>query len=297
MATGEIEIVFTGLCCFLNLRNRNKTMGDPSVILVHTPNTPGIKHIPYIAFEKSQITVDPPGDATFQTLMATPPQNVPTNYMYRALKGVELHIEDDMPGTPEVTPSYDFVARKDDYWPYAKDQWNDQYVTAPGDNPDPASVEVLMRFGGGAISAERITDFEWIFRDQSGQPALPAYYAQEVLYRIYPSKKPELRLHLTPLEDDGTAEEVLVFKPGGPYTKIKIWIGNSDDKQIDKAVLRVNPPVPDKGIHFEYLNRVASVAQKGPIPEPHYATGRFPVSGGGAGGDTGYCGPSNGDGG
>jgi hypothetical protein len=71
----DAEIVFSGLCSFLNVSGENSTMGDPSVIAVQDTDAghehgrervPGGNHhqphIAFLAFKKSEVQVDDASD-------------------------------------------------------------------------------------------------------------------------------------------------------------------------------------------------------------------------------------------
>lgn len=290
---GEVEIVFSGLCSFLNLRNMNGTMPEPSVILPRTPNE--APHVPYIAYDKREVELSQQtgGGAPFVYVETTD-----NDFYYRALDGVEVAIEDDPVGWPVVLPSYDLVSKKDDYWPYAKNQWDRRFVPSGSKRPDDRFVAAFMYLGGGSISGERMTDFPWEFRDDDGSPTVRGYYAQEVVYRIYPFFSDELTIVVTRL-DGQPPDEVFTFKCKRPSVrKIKLWIGNNDKTDIHRSLLRLSSQ-PRQAVHFEYLNDVASVSAVGPLPVPLVPRGTFPTPSptGGGGSDTGYCGPSNPDGG
>jgi len=290
---GEVEIVFTGLCAFLNLSNTNGTMPDPSVMMPRT--SPEYKHVPFIAFDKREVTVSTDDGAPFQYVNTTN-----QDFYYRILDGHYITLLDDPVGWPNVLPSYDLVVRKDDYWPDAKNKWDRRFVPIGDMSHDPRFVGAHMYLGAGTVSAERMTDFPWEFRDEQGNPSLRGYFAQEMVYRIYPFRYTTeftIQIVLEPIE--GGLSETYSFKSARPNVdKIKLWIGNNDADDIHRALLRLSSQ-PKKADHFEFLNDVSSVSGIGPVPSPLVPKGTFPapISGGGTGSDTGYCGPFNPNGG
>jgi hypothetical protein len=320
----EIEISFVGLCTFLNLRRKNLTMGDPAVILVRTPANEA--HIPFIAFDSRDLQVEvfkseenqevPEVDEPVRycatpsrNRSSSPPQSNPLppgfncvpnaeEYLYRLLDGANVSLRHERVGWPEVTPSYSFVSSKDRYWPQVKNRWDRRFVPRSGQLPDFEVVAAYMRFGGGTISAERMTDIEWEFRDRNNEPTHRGYFAREVLYRIYPFHYGHLDVrlrHPKHKERNRTLRFSPLVKNGLERFKIKIWIGNSDRKYIDEDILRISTP-PAKGAHFKHSNQVAGTGDAGPLPVPIIVPGTFTPKDGDSGGNTGYCGPTNGDG-
>lgn len=284
----ELEIVFSGLCSFLNLQNDNRTMPNPSVVLVDTP--PDNKHTPFIAYDTRTTSVSSPG-------LFKPVDKAP-GFAYWELDNVELILRNDAPGFPIVTPSYNHVVRKDDYWPEAKDIWYPNVVPKLGEKPKPDGAAAFMEFGGGVISAERTTDFEWAFYYPNGEfTGASDYYAQEVLYRVYPLSTGSVLITVLPF-GGGTGTNLTFTSILADYRKVKIWIGNNDKADIYKALLRLSSQ-PKDAKHFQYLNTVSYKDPGGPYPRAIVPKGTFPAPGTGSGGgaDTGYCGPHNGNGG
>lgn len=298
----ELEIIFTGLCSFLNLTNTNGTMPPPSVILPRTSDDD--EHTPFIAFNTADVKVTTSGGgAEFVPVEKAP------DFQHRTLDGVLLKFREDSVGWPVVLPSYALVAQKDCYWPEAKNHWDRDYVPAGDDEPDSKVVAAYMPLGAGTIAAERLTDFEWEFVAEDGRCTQRAYYAQEVIYRIYPFRSKQLTLVLRRLDnksgsDKKPVKEIFTFTVArANSTKIKIWIGNSDE--IHKSLLRLSS-APKRAIHFEHLNDVSGFGGSGPIPSPIVPRDLFlaadvenaenegqPKKRPGTGSDTGYCGPHN----
>lgn len=312
----EAEIIFSGLCSFLNVRNANPTMTEPSVILVRTegvridtrnidkelaglddePPTPD-EHIPYIAFQTAEVNVEVlEGGALFKNVPKAP------GFEFLRLDGVELKIADDPPAMPTVLDSYDLVVKKDDYWPAARNLWNRDFVPEPAqpgqpfNQPKKSAVVGFMRFGSGTIAAGKMARVEWSF-PRPGQDPHRGRFAEEVVYsRAVPDQQPVV-IQLTDLES-GEARIKLRFSAKDPAaTKLTLFVGNNDVGDIDNAVQRRIPAsVPDNE-HFLFLNQVAAVADEGPIPSVVRSRLFSPFSSERVGGhSSGPCGPNSSNG-
>jgi hypothetical protein len=295
-AVYEAEIVFTGLCSFLNLRNTNGTMPGPSVIMpVTTAEAP---HTPFVAYDTREVAVTQTGGGEpFEPIPVTETVNY-TDLLYRKLNGHLMTFEEDQIGWPSVLSTYDHISKKDDYWPEARDQWNRDFVPLDDEFPDHRFVAAYMHLGAGVVSAERMTDFPWEFRHEDGRPTVRAYWAQEVVYRIFPYASNALTIRLERF-DGAEPVETFTFTPLRPQSKkIKIWVGNNDSRDIYRALLRYSS-IPRKAAHFEYSNDVATIVGIGPVPTAIVPRRTFDPGAPdyGTGSDTGYCGPTNSNGG
>jgi hypothetical protein len=207
---------------------------------------------------------------------------------------VQLSLPDVDIDFPTILPTFDFVANKDEYWPETKNQWSAAHVGDPrtGARPNPLVVAAYMEFGEGTIAAEHMTDFEWEFRKDDCSVNKRGYFAQEVLYRIYPFKPPELDVIIERL--DKTGQRILLkFMPiADASAKVKLWIGNSDKNDIHRDLRRLSSR-PRRGVDFEFLNSVTGIKNPGPLPFPIVPDGTFPPEDPGAGGSAGLCGPGN----
>jgi hypothetical protein len=309
----EAEIIFSGLCSFINVRDANNTMTEPSVIVVRTtprlpqddPPPPAPEgepepkeHIPYIAFRTANVKVDVlEGGFEFEKVPKAP------GFQLLRLDGVELKIEGNPPANPTVHDSYDRVVKKDDYWPEAKDLWDRDFVPEPAQDggplnrPKKSAVVGFMRFGAGRIAAGRIAPVEWSFARQ-GAPPHRGRFAEEVIYSGFPhGDGTDVVIRLEDLET-GESRGRLRFSPRTPKDdKVTLFVGNNDEEDIDNAVQRRIPSdVPDND-HFKYLNRVAKLNDDGPIPlvvRPSVYSPAGPRSGGGS--SSGPCGPHSSNG-
>lgn len=286
----DAEIVFTGLCSFLNVDGKNRTMGDPSVILVKTDHghgggQPHDEHIAFLAFNTDKVEVDDPTGFTAVKKAS--------KYMYLGLDGVELSIANDPPGTPAVDSSYrDLVVKKDDYWPEEKDKWDPDFVAPKGKKPKKSAVKAFMRFGKGTVSAARVCEVPWRFIKKNGD-VFERKFAEEVIYSDFPHSESAVEITLTDLSngEPNPASRKLRFSLKSGAKTLTLYVGNNLEKDIPQCLFREKTKyIGAKTDHFKYLNRIAG-KDNGPIPEP------VNPPGGGAGGSGGICGPGNGNGG
>lgn len=304
----EAEIVFTGLCSFLNPDGKNDTMGDPGVILVRADPDPGTPppeggldptqvHRARIAYDATIATVETlEGHAQWSVV-----EKVPT-FQQLLLDGHEVEIFTDPPGQPTVDDSFRFVVRKDDYWPEAANKWNEKAVpTAKGKKPQKDAVAAFMRFGSGTLSADRLTPNEWVIKKGDGSEHR-GRFAEEVIYSDFPHNGSVL-LKVASLDNPADAM-LLRFTPVNPKSKLTIFVSNNEDDGIDEALRRKRAKPPLEGEHIQFLNRVADIAKvgsKGPIAEPADAPSKNDEKGEkgekGGGGGSGFCGPGTADGG
>src|SRR5690349_11452901 len=191
----DVEVVFTGLCAFLNVNATNESMPDPSVILVRgddhdMPGMPGMSsnndnapkhmHVAFIAYDSKTTKVSADPDVAFEDVQQA------QTFKFLRLDGVQVQIEGDDPGTPNLPDnSYrDLVARKDEYWPEVKNKWNRDYVPEPamGKKPSKTAVAAYLRFGSkGNITAGKVSPFPWQFPKLDGTFYI-GNFAEEVVY-------------------------------------------------------------------------------------------------------------------
>ncbi|MBV9497205.1 MAG: hypothetical protein JOZ54_23420 [Acidobacteria bacterium] len=322
----KVEIIFTGLCSFLNVRdNHGDSMVEPSIILVRTdidvdPGIPGPgyqegrnpeeeeenevaqpavekecpdthighdehEHVPFIAYNTAEL------NSTFDKFEDIP--NAKGFRMFRLPMGVELTFDGMARGNPEVVQSYDTIAKKDVYWPEAKNRWNRNYVPKKGGKPDSSVVAAFMRFGKGFIGGGRLCPLEWSFIDESTR-RVTNQFAEEGLY-TFDQKDGEIVFRIASL--DSTADPIEIrfqpIKKDGQFPDQILFIGNTMKTDIARYVLRTEADAYFDGDHFRFLNAVANIGD-GPFP----AFGRRVTSGcGGGGGSTsGACGPHSSNG-
>lgn len=305
----EAEIIFSGLCSFLNVRDVNPTMPEPSVILVRTNGvdvgtrsvddefafeqleTVADEHIPYIAFKTADVDVDVlEGGALFEDVPRA------EGFQFLRLDGVELKIENDPPGQPVVDRTYDRVVKKDDYWPEASNVWNRDFVPERTMKPKKTVVVGFMRFGTGKIAAGKMARVEWSFARPGMEPHR-GRFAEEVIYSGFPHSGESVVVHLTDLET-GELQTTLRFSAkAASAAKLTLFVGNNDVGDIDNAVQRRIPPhVPDND-HFLFLNQVALLDDEGPVPTVVRPAVFTPIRSDLAGGhSSGPCGPNSSNG-
>lgn len=296
----QVDIVFTGLCSFLNVCDVNALMPEPSVILVSTKgHAAHHQHRPYIAFDNTQVTVDPADNLEFVKKTQQQFSFLPFE---GDLQGVLLTVNTAPEGTPVVHPSYlgsdevKGVVRRDDYWKEATNQFNPDFVPAKGGKPKKAAVDAFMRFGGGAIWAGRPCKVEWIFTKADGSVVHRGNFPEEVVYS-FQNKGNDVVITLTDLDSDAE-KRTLRFSLKEPGSRMTLNIGNNIDDDMDNAVQRrITEKVRDGDgdlDHFTFLNQTAPA---GTPPAPAITLGPQPKDppGGGGGGLGGACGPNNGN--
>jgi hypothetical protein len=280
---------------------RGPVAADPAPV---PPDAVSLVHIPFIAFNTATVTVVDVATGQEPAEM-TPVNGAPASKFLRLAgaaplpTAVLIEIVGDTPGLPTVDVSYANVVRKDDYWPQAKDEWNRDFVPAPGVNGKPSSsgVVAFLRFGKGRISADRICPFRWHF-DIPGGGVHEGNFAEEVVYSGF--THPDNHVDIT-LKDLDTEQVVrtLRFSPVVADQKVTIFIGNNVEEDMSNSVHRLSPRIIDttgkSGHHFAFLNRVASLKTPGPTPTvfamPHLPA--TPIPGTGSGSVGGACGPNN----
>jgi hypothetical protein len=296
----QVDIVFTGLCSFLNVCDVNPLMPEPSVILVSTNgHAAQHRHRPYIAFDNTKVTVDPADNLEFVKKTQDQFSFLPFE---ADLQGVLLTVDTAPQGTPVVHPSYlgkdgvKGVVRRDDYWKEAINQFNPAFVPEKGGKPKKTAVDAFMRFGGGAIWADRLCQVKWIFTKPDGTVIHEGNFPEEVVYSFQNSGD-DVVITLTDL-DSGDVKRTLHFslKQAGPQMTLNM--GNNIDDDMDNAVQRrVTEKVRDDPgdlDHFTFLNQTAPA---GTPPAPLIKLGPQPKDppGPGGGGLGGACGPNNGN--
>ncbi len=297
----QVEIIFTGLCAFLNLSRKNKTMGDPSVILVranhgrsrHGSHKHG--HVPFIAFNRKLVKVT--GNKGFKRVPGA------ADFSYLTLDGVELTIAEDFGATLSIAPSYhQLVAKKDNYWPKAKNSWNRDFVPKRGRKPNKNAVAAYLRFGSGEIAAGKQLDQEWIFPvDDNPSKHHKRRFARDVVYRKVPSGDGIVTVVLTAMDTGELVRELRFARSKSSKAKVTLFIGNNTIDDMKNAVTRQQGDSPEEGKHFRFLNRIAHRMGDGPIPAPTQREATplavdQPVQDQDSGGSDGYCGPINGNG-
>lgn len=284
----DVEIVFAGLCSFLNPGGKNSTMGDPAVIAVQTPHGNGTEHhheehIAFIGFDSRKVEID--DDSPFE-----PHPDAPEFY-YMPLDGVEISIVGHAAATPIIDSTFSrLIVRKDNYWPEAKDQWNRDYVPSAGYKPKKTAVKVYMRLGSGTLGAGRVSMVRWEF-PRPGLSSYGGYFAEEAVYHFQVGSS-EVVVKLTDLES-GTPAGTFRFSPAqGWQGSVELFVANNLKGDMPGTFERRVTTASKQGDHFKFLNRVADAGLgNGPIP---ITIGSFdPDVGGGE--TSGPCGPVSGN--
>jgi hypothetical protein len=264
--------------------------------------SPEVKHIAFIAFNSDDVTVDPPTDFI--------PVKGAENFQYLPLDGVELKIKDDTDGNLLIDPNYSQVACKDAFWPGAIDKWDRHFVPAPRVGkaclqPSKSAVTVFMRFGSGKIAAGKSTSEKWRFlidddvqRNEFYGGVAGTNFAREVVYSDIRNRG-SVTIVVSDIESGAPATTPeRTFKPKDGRTQMMLFIGNNVEPDIANVVLRKDVETASQGDHFIYLNRIAGVSSVGPLPKRVSGTPVAGVKGETpGGGQNGYCGPDNGNGG
>lgn len=316
----DVEIVFNGLCSFLNVRGTNNYMPEPSVILVRTdkeppPNTHPpkgmdmgggdhsggsvphpVEHKSFLAFDSKTIRID---DASGFNRVAEKP-----DFWSLELSGVLIKIKDDN-GHPTVDGSYDDVLKKDDYWPEAANLFNRDYVPESGKKPKKTAVNAFLRFGSGTITAGRLSTVQWKFIRNDGKTHIN-YFAEEVVYSGFGHSGETVVIELYDLFTDQLLRTLIFSARSNDVHKLTLFIGNNTKAGIVDALNRApdKNAQPKDGSHVAFLNAVADpdVSPYAPIPQAvpqPVGTGSgsgHPTEHPGGGGSDGFCGPGSANG-
>lgn len=311
----SVKIVFSGLCSFLNPKNNNTTMPEPSVIVLRTDlSIPlehsdehghahndfadiQIKHIPFLAFDSRKVLVS---DARgFQRASRVDPL-----FWFRELDGVLLKIEGFNAKPLTVDPSFDRVVSRDKYWPGTENQWNRAFVPVKGELPLKSAVHAFLRFGGGILSAGRLSRVQWQFVIPE-KPTYIDYFAEEVSYSDFLAAEDKLVikvLDLTTEREITTLQFTSRDDRSDGSNDIVIFIGNNTEQGIKEGFLRRSDEnaQPSDGRHMVFLNQVASPHVRIPAPIPVPVPKPDPVVPGtvmaAGGSSSGFCGPGNANG-
>lgn len=252
-----VEIVIVGLCSLLNVRNEYATLPEPSVIAVRTGQTRGHtkKHIPYIAWNSDDIvaTFDPPSKFTEEHVSGA------DNFHFIAMDGESVTLTGDKSGSPDATEFKDIAG----YLRYARDpastDWDRCYIPEKGNAPQSKCVAGYMKFGGGALTTDRLTDYFYHFEDDAGDTGLqPTQYAQEVIYTTIPSGDTTGKAYeefvLSQL-DNPSSKRTLRLTANTAGKSLLIFFGNHVPMDIVHAVRRQNSSSGNdlKALHFHAL--------------------------------------------
>lgn len=274
MATG-VEIVFIGLCSFLNIDGTHLEMPPPSVIL-HNDSA----HTPYIAYDTTKVVLSSTPTVT--------PTSLGGNYAIIKLTGEELILNDNAGAKPNAKTDFDKVVHFATYSGDASPSWHRARVPLNGDLPDDSEVAAYIELGGGDLYGERVSPIRWQFKDPgngtlSGQQA--DKFARAVRYKFM-SATDNLIIRARAL--DGTSHRRLVFTATTLGQPVEVYIGNSVKNKELKDIVWIEPPNHAPGTHFMVFYKTVD------DPLAHMFI-PFPIESPGPdkGPDTGYCGPDN----
>lgn len=271
MAT-TVEIVFIGLCSFLNIDGAQPDMPPPSVIL----HNDAVHHTPYVAFDTTVVRMT---GATATSLGA--------NFAMVKLEGEELIINDDASRGPTLDASMGKVVHLAKYSGISQPMWNRARIPLNGGLPEKGEVAAYLEFGSGTLSADRLSPIKWTFKDQTNNPSATQAddnFARSISYKFL-SATDNLIIRARAL--DGGSHRKLVFTPvsGGA---IKVFIGNSVKNKELKDIKFVEPAIHQAGVHFmEFYKSLDPIPRTMFIPFP-IESNPNDIQGGP---DTGYCGP------
>jgi hypothetical protein len=318
----QVEVVFAGLCSFLNVRNLHSDMPPPSVILVRASSLPALNpappppsvaadghrpgeesgtagmprmghlpgempnHVAFLGFDSGEVNASFLRDPGIEMLDKT-------SFAFLRLEGVEIRIANNQRGFLEVDPSYDYVVRKDDYWPEAKGKWNRDLVPLPPlGTPKKDSVTAFMRLVGGRLAAGRVSLVEFEFPRADGT-SLRGHFAEEVTYQVATFGN-EVRLIFSDLSDARDVQEVRLTPRDPSVRKVTVFIGNVEPQGMLDTFKRTIRSIGAGGEHFFLLNKVAAPGL-GDGPVAHPVTG-IPPPGTAPAITAGFCGPGNANG-
>lgn len=277
-----VEILFVGLCSFLNMDNSVNYMPPPSVIMHRVPT---MKHVAFIAWDEAETKLD---DAANLPVLRTK-----KGRPFIMLDAEEISLNDDFSALPTLDATFkNGVARLSKYANLsAVPVFDQRRVPIKGHLPDGAVEQAYLEFGSGTISSDWETEKEFVFRDtKTATPAdaTPRKYHRRVHY-VFPAAANALTVVLRKF--DNSAHRRLVFRPVSG-TNTRVWIGNSMDIDED---LNPTPPIKNKtAIHFAAFYDTLAVQPAKVFVPVIEGTITPPVGAPPAGGSgTGYCGPDN----
>jgi hypothetical protein len=283
MATTSVEILFVGLCSFLNMNNQYSFMPPPSVVLHRTDQS--MKHQAFIAWDQNSVALQ--NAASFPVLYTK------NGTAFLKVDSEELALNDDQSAGPtfvDQTTFFKSVPRITLYGdlPQTPD-FEPKHVPPKGQMPDPGAEAAYLEFGNGTISSDWQTEKQYVFRDGNGvaMDTTARYYHRRVKYAYTASGN---ALVIVARKFDNSLRRKLIFKPISG-TAVTVWIGNS--MNIDED-MNPTPPIKNKiAAHFKFfygtlLNPPSTLYV--PVIEGPLTPLQKPPAGGAG---TGYCGPDN----
>lgn len=324
----EAELIISGLCSFINIRDEDRKVIGPSVILVQTENcgAPDCNTMHTDSYDRAGGHMIVRGGLTSNDAINKEAANagmahrshnhipyiaynadevdvnngtgflaVPDapNFRFMLLDGVQMTIEGKPAAKVEIDESYDrCVVQKDHYWPDGPKEYNPAYVPKRGDRPDKSAVKAWFPLNGGKLAAGNMSRCAWAFLDGSNI-TLCGRYAEEVVYKDFPHHPGSVDIKLHDLKDKNVVVRTLSFvlkKTNGD--KVSLFLGNHVEADMASAMRRQQYDVFDpavSGTHWVFLNQIAASPGPGPLPKPLPIP--FPSAISGLGGGTGTGGP------
>jgi hypothetical protein len=236
-----VEILFVGLCSFLNMENKVNYMPPPSVVMHRVD--PATNHVTFIAWKESETTLD---NAANLPVMRTRNQTP-----FIMVDAEEISLNNDLSELPTLDATFkDHVARLTKYANLAATPLFDQTrVPLPGRMPSPKVEQAYLEFGKGTVSSDWPTSRTFVFRDDELNAAdeTARTYDRRVLY-TYPTAADALAIVLRKF--DNSTHRRLVFRPAAGTT-VRVWIGNSTD--IDEDMSETPKITNDFAEHFRFF--------------------------------------------
>ena len=327
----EAELIISGLCSFINVRDKDKEVIGPSVILVQTDNCGApdcsTKHDPashngegghvpseYASNEAINNEASNAGIGNGQhrshyhiPYIAYNADEVDVNngtgfslvpgapnFRYMLLDGVQLTIEGKA-CKMEVDDSYDrYVVQKEQYWPNAPKGYNPSYVPKRGERPDKSAVKAWLPLRGGKLAAGNLSRCAWAFLDGS-TVTLCGLYAEEVVYKDFPRHAHSVDIKLNDLQDDSEVRTLSFTPKKTNGDRVSLFLGNHVETDMASAMRREqfgNFDPAVSGTHWVFLNQIAASPGPGPLPKPLPIPLPGTILGSGGGiGTGGPCGP------
>ena len=253
------EIHFIGLCTFINLRDLDKEIIRPSLLMPVTPEGDD-KHIAFIAYDTKAVTTD---SSKFEDISSTS-----SFRWYRLSGGWTIDFPQDEDGIPTLLPSFATIAHAEQYWPRSsKHAWNHRFVPKRDDLPNSKAVEVVVRLGAGELSADRLGAHRWAFHDKQTGHVLIDRFSEVAIYRFAIGDDGSLKLRLKEFETDDPQDIEFTLPEDAP-APISVWVGSCGESYVERALagtLQTGDPQP--GTHFRYLHG-KKCGKNGPIPVP-----------------------------
>ncbi len=330
----EAELIISGLCSFINIRDEDKKVIGPSVILVQTDNcgAPDCSTMhddshngaggrmvgrgemasnDAIDHEASKAgTANGHRSHNHIPFIAynadevdvnngcgfSPVPGAP-NFRFMPLDGVEMTIEGEATKI-EIDESYDrCVAQKESYWPDESNEYNPAYVPKRGSRPLKSAVKAWLPLHGGKLAAGNMSRCAWAFLAGSNVTQC-GLYAEEVVYKDFPHHAQRVDIKLNDLKDESLVRTLSFVPKKTNGDKVSLFLGNHVEADMASAVRREQFDVFDStvaGTHWVFLNQIAASPGPGPLPKPLPIPFPGTVPGvGGGSGTGGPCGPGGG---